>query len=298
MNYTDPVNYYLDKIGLEASNQLDKRSFISFTNNVYESDNGWILENIKIAKFVSLSGNHVGYNFVGTSGKIGAFTIDSPQLRDVVKRKYLKLQDLIASIGGLVNFLSIALYALTFHYFKYEYYLFLFSLIEEIKLKSINSNSFSKVSRKNSIFKLNISKMINSNALHSNVEENNLNHKNVMERDFNDTVRIRELINFENNKVDSFKAYNNQHSNTKLIIKPNDINFSSDHEKNLVNQINEKEHSSNESNFKNSCYLDYLLFLLCCKKYFKNNTNFHTNNKINEVKEMLSIKQFAKVLIL
>ncbi len=98
--------------------------YLSLTNNIYKSDNGWILEDYKIYEYVTLSERSLDINpndGIATKGQMFNISIDSPNLRQITIRNYMKIQELIAKVGGLVKGISIAIQLITFHFLRIQY---------------------------------------------------------------------------------------------------------------------------------------------------------------------------------
>ncbi len=66
--------------------------------------------------------------------------VDSPNIVDNISRSYMKLQDLLAKIGGMINALFIVTKILSFHYLRFLYILKLISISKEEDNKHFNSN--------------------------------------------------------------------------------------------------------------------------------------------------------------
>lgn len=275
-SYNNPIKYFLDKVGLEASNKMQKRNFISITNNVYESDNGWILEDLMSLPFVELADNYVGYNVLSTSSSIiGSFTIDSPQLRNVIKRNYMKVQDLFAKVGGLINALLILLKALTYHYFKYKYY---------ILLDSISKPQQDKITDQHSLFHMN--KSLKSNFMIKNPAEITVSPEmkkipfQAIEnnKDLGDSNLILQINDAEKNQIKNVNA--NNFSNIHLDYK------------NEESPVDEKSKI-----LENESFLSYFLTTnLCFGKCFKQGKISDTQLRISEIQSKLSLFSFSRLI--
>lgn len=123
-NYTHPIQYYEYTHSQQTSDAFLKRLYISFTNNVYVSDNGWILTDSINYNYITLSAKSLDINpndGYDTLNQMFNVSIDSPNIRRVTKRNYMKVQDLIAKVGGLVKGLFIFVQIFLFHYTRVEY---------------------------------------------------------------------------------------------------------------------------------------------------------------------------------
>ena len=83
--------------------------------------------------------------------------LESPRLRKITKRSYLKVQELFAKIGGLVNFMIIFINIITSHYFRFKYLFHIYEQISEgnknatIKDFNININQSSSNLKANEV---------------------------------------------------------------------------------------------------------------------------------------------------
>ena len=105
-NYTNPIQYYEYSYAQQTSDAFLKRMYMSLTNDVYKSDNGWILEDYKIFEYITLQEKSLDINpndGIETKGQMFNISIDSPNLRQITVRNYMKIQELIAKVGGLVK---------------------------------------------------------------------------------------------------------------------------------------------------------------------------------------------------
>ena len=59
---------------------------------------------------------------------ISNILFDSPNVIDRITRSYMKIQDLFAKIGGMINALVIVMKILTIHYIRFNYLINLFQL--------------------------------------------------------------------------------------------------------------------------------------------------------------------------
>lgn len=123
-NYTHPIQYYEYTHSQQTSDAFLKRLYISFTNNVYVSDNGWILTDSISYDYITLSAKSLDINpndGYDTLNQMFNVSIDSPNIRQMTKRNYMKVQDLIAKVGGLVKGLFICVQIFLFHFSRVEY---------------------------------------------------------------------------------------------------------------------------------------------------------------------------------
>lgn len=198
-NFTDPIQYYEYTYAQQLSDSFMKRLYLSFTYDVYDSDNGWLLTDVKEYGFVSLSQSHLDINPIdGIDYKNMMYVVsfDSPNIRRVIKRSYLKLQELIAKVGGLVKGLTIALQLMFSHYLRYNYIYFV--------VNSANSNASKKLnipftdietSTKKELFsiKQNIKNKLNESTIAQNYV---INMKDGVRAELSSFAKANETLNF------------------------------------------------------------------------------------------------------
>ena len=142
LNYTNPVQFYLNKINVPINNNIVQRQFVSFTKDYYISDNGWILEDFNEIEFYKYKETYTYYSIGGNRYSVSV-VFEAPRLRDKINRSYMKIQELFAKVGGLINALLITSKVLLFHYYKWMYYLTLSEPSIQDNSEKINNNNSS-----------------------------------------------------------------------------------------------------------------------------------------------------------
>lgn len=140
-NYESPVQFYGRSETQQINHKFLKRNYFRFSTNKYISDNGWILEDLKTEQYIKLSSSRFDMAPVeGTplEDHLYWITLESPRLRTIYKRQYMKIQELFAKIGGLVKGITLAIQILTYQYFRFDYIMYLFSLYGNIVEKNNN----------------------------------------------------------------------------------------------------------------------------------------------------------------
>jgi hypothetical protein len=227
-DHSNPVKYFVDVITQQVSRGFLKRNFIRFLKDQYISDNGWILENKVIQEFISFRDIKSEINNMSPSfpNDIYWITIESPQVSNYYVRNYMKVQDLFANIGGIMNAFVILSKILFSHYLRYKYTsevsnnlisnytdssnkyfdavanssIFNGSKLEEVNLK-----------KDNSLYKFEISKFknkISDNISHSRINVSNSN----VNRLFDNVELTSKIVNSNiigNDLVDQYKQVNN-----------------------------------------------------------------------------------------
>lgn len=133
LNYNNPVQYSEFRYVQPIIYGTLKINYISVTNDIFSSDNGWLLQSIVETNYLSLSSIRNDANMIPQDQPFKPFyvaTLDSPKLRIKTSRNYMKLQELFAKVGGIANAIFIAMSFLSSHYLRFKYLLFLGENIE------------------------------------------------------------------------------------------------------------------------------------------------------------------------
>lgn len=128
-NFTNPIQYKVTTHNVLLNKDLNKIVFYQFKNDLFVSDNGWILSDNMELEYISFQMGNVDYQL--TSGSNDAFRIilESPRLRRVTLRSFLKIQDLLSNVGGFVNIIFTLLYFAVHSHLRFTYLFFLKDLV-------------------------------------------------------------------------------------------------------------------------------------------------------------------------
>ena len=133
----EPIKYYMETTDQSLNKDYYVKNTMGFTVDSFQSDNGWIREDIKTYSFISQK----GFTLSELSGKVNEanifrLAIETTQLSKAYIRTYMKIQDLLANIGGIFNACFIIVYGKTYQYYNlhHRYQLYI-SLIEQEILK-------------------------------------------------------------------------------------------------------------------------------------------------------------------
>lgn len=134
-NSTKPIQSYWENINYKLSNTYLRRSYMKFLNNQFNSDNGWLFEKIETFDYIQLQTILPDSMLLSDSGieddLVYLLTLESPRFRAVIKRHYLKVQDIFAKIGGVMNVLLILSKILFSHYLRFLYLIFVRDLTKD-----------------------------------------------------------------------------------------------------------------------------------------------------------------------
>lgn len=212
LNFSNPVDIYLDEMTTQSSNYLTRRSYMRFSYNGFTSDNGIILTDVKNENFISLISvvpDDLVYNKEGFS-KDALFwlALESPRIKNLISRRYMKAQELLATLGGLANALTIMGYVFSYHYLRFLYLenireSILFVLNEKLE----KQNSFAKMVENSREDEAYINSLLSNKA---NIMKNNFN---LLENNDDKNYNIQNKVT---NKKDR-KEYNNRPKMTQNL---------------------------------------------------------------------------------
>ena len=123
LDHETPVKYFLDTINQQISIDVLKRIYVRIVNKLFISDEGWFLESIMRQEYLGLLNTNLEIN---SKTKIFPddlywITFECPQIRHYRYRNYMKIQDLLAKMGGMISGFMIIINVLFYHYFRFNY---------------------------------------------------------------------------------------------------------------------------------------------------------------------------------
>ena len=283
-NYSNPLKYDFIVHNYQLSYGINKRVIFDIIKNNYISDNGWILNNDYIYSYNSLD----TYNFDVSLNNVCLeddflfwFTFTSPLLIKKTKRNYLKVQDLIANVGGFYSIISISMSFMSLLHLRFEYLKFLRNIAGQndsynlknkaFKSPELNKNEFNSLKGKNNIFiekgLINIvdkykTDEINKNDV-SDVKPINLNALN--------DINIKKTS--DNKSSFSFSKHNLIKNNT-VLLKNNNYIESNEGNNNYIDT--NKDKNINITNIKP----DNFCFMKNSDSLYKDNTSNLNNLKL------------------
>lgn len=232
-----------------------KLIYLGITNDLFVSDDGWLLEDYRNINYYKRSSVFIDSNYDDNPLIFGAI-LTSPNIRLKYSRSYLKIQELFARVGGIANAFTIVTYIISYHYLRFKYIFFVRkNSIENIDLNSYNN--YEKVNlnfQKNAIEKgdkinLNPKSVINNEEMNNSISSNIHMQKNNLNSSKNEEGRVKNKINNyinHNNNNNNINLTNNINNNNNLLNKHDnsDVDCKSRRKENSVN----KEDSQNKLN--------------------------------------------------
>jgi hypothetical protein len=148
-NYTNPYSMYTYTFATQMVYGSTKSNFFRIKNIEIETDYGYVLEEIK--KTYSFQLDSIRNDMSINEDMIMMLTLESPKLSDRYYRRYVKVQDLVANVGGLIKSIFLIgsficeYYSNSFLYFYISNKLITINKnnyhYEKIELKSINTSA-------------------------------------------------------------------------------------------------------------------------------------------------------------
>lgn len=258
--YLTVVNNYLNSLSydnflvqkeytqmISLSNSILKEIEIEMSNNSFTTDNDWLFDSPEVYNYISID----KFKFQSSSIRIenqkkAYISLSSMTTVSNVKRDYLKLTDVIAKIGGIINVIYILCQFLFSGVFRFEYLKHVFLSLNEIQQMKIINKSF-KQERKNTsgFFKDGSNRIVNQYEFN----DLSLNRKNQR----NESSHFQLSIN-RNKENDEF--FNQVHNDNKELDCIDNI-------KNINKDVNILQNEE-----------------ICLNK------NFNTNNNLLYIKEI------------
>jgi hypothetical protein len=273
-NYTNPITYSSKGYTQQVNNIFTKRSFVNVEKGILKTHKGWLFENNVDEEYFSQKEITVDVN-PSVDNDFYRITFISGNLRTKDIRSYMKIQDLLAKLGGFYNGLLLICYVLIKDYVDFDYYNSIYdnlqkSYLIKSKIQSKNNTNSNVNLISNYLENNNITKEKNNFSRRldngDKLKENNVSNECLNNNFLKQVVRINDFKKSEEGK---------DQNDAKILpnIIPNQA-FNSKHKLNSHMLILNEDMTSNN-------YFIYLLNdLILCRstKYYK----------IKEVKEILS----------
>lgn len=287
--YDNPINYYMNTISQKLSEGLLQRYFIDIEKLNFISHNGWLLEDKQYTIVNKLKSMTIDVS-TAYYGNLYWITLSSPKIRTKIERTYMKVQDMLAKIGGFFNalYISILIISKNFINFSFIKYIYNHFCVEDYKIdNTFKNSSMNSLEKQNTINKL-VIKMAYNNIYPTSEDNNNKNKSSFMRFHSSNAMKDHKEIKTKNNLIgNNINIMNNNNSINKLnndFLNNNNaskLNISNNALNNIRN--NEASDSSNEVGRKGS---------FVNKKI--NNYVFESNNNGNDVKKETSKKESNK----
>jgi hypothetical protein len=205
-NYEEPNKYFINSYTQMLSNSIYKKNFITVKNTTIRTDIGFLMSDYKTIDFPQLS-QYRNDMATGEQNLIFELNLETSIFTDFYDRKYIKVQDIMASTGGLFKFLSLIGLVLNYYFSKKIFY---FSLARLFGIESNQNEICVKNESFNSIVTENTKSPINN--VKRNMENNFIMGNNLNEIKTTST-RVKEItkrpVQLQKEKKTKNKIYQN-----------------------------------------------------------------------------------------
>ena len=289
-NYKNPLDFYFHKISNRLSTTSYTKNVLNFHSGEIKTRTGIIFEQISYIKTYIYDANEKVVsekNEKNNNEEIyGAFYFSMQNMLNVYDRKYKRLQEVSANIGGIVKLIMILSKMINYFFYKY---CIIKDLDDDMQLKYkkageiFEGNKFIKYLRMNTQLKLTNITNINNKTIKNNNYIDNKNDKKKIKKNNNSSLNI---MNFEN-KFDILKKKkkkvlimdNDSHSNSYNTINLKSKSFNNQQ----INKFLNKKLTITTNSNENSLFFYTFKSFLCCF-----NKNDHIHYLINFKKKILS----------
>lgn len=285
-NYLNPISKYLEHLTTQLDLTLFRRSYMRFIYNLLSTDYGWFIDSLsneEIPYLESLVPDDLALINEGQyKDLLFLLSVESPKSRMKFSRSYLKIQELLANLGGLTNFIILSVRILSDSHLSFVMCFFIkdvaLATFEKQDLENSLSNNYDinkaiKINKINNNLNNNIgslhlkpTKLSNLNNL-SNTKT--LNKKNIDKKNESSLIELKnvdniqtiiKIDNIKNKAVNNEYVYNNINNYTKLQEKTskrqqdiNSENASNNKESKSIKNLNDNQliHNKDMLNFMN-----------------------------------------------
>lgn len=124
-NFAQPISLAIEEATTLISQYLLRRVYMRFTYNKFLNDVGILFEVRQIINFINLFSvvpDDLLLNREGLDKETMIWlALESPKISTVITRQYMKIQDLLAKVGGVINAIVIINRIIFLHYLRFLY---------------------------------------------------------------------------------------------------------------------------------------------------------------------------------
>lgn len=259
-SYNNPIFNVTEHYSVPLSSVLKKNMKVDFSKNTLTSDNGWIIEDKYTYNLVQLDNIDTQYSqftqitdnttYSKNEEELLIIQISSTNLITKFTRRYLKIQDLFAQIGGIAT-VAIALFQFLFyHYLRFGYIRSMYFILNEdnndFSFHKDNNNRNYRDSSKNNHNNSNVNGNFNKNIIANNENLhisdnikfiNNRNVVNIGSCDENSCNNKEDRDNKNLTNISLYNANKNISNGIKIISDGNNSNNSNKSNKSISNTL-------------------------------------------------------------
>ena len=159
-NFDNPIEYSFNSLFYNINLLTSLANHFLISKDKLISDEGFIFEDSTEINFYNIP--KIESHLIMNSDSFVELEFIATDLITTTNRSFMKIQELLANIGGFTNFIFLSLNLLLTNYFKFKYNAF------------IHSNCFIKIIHNNSALK----KQLKSSSVIINNNNNNINNNN------------------------------------------------------------------------------------------------------------------------
>lgn len=147
-DYNNPIKPYFEKYPIKINNNVLRDVTMSFNKNTLTTNRGWIFTDKITESYISLNSAVRDISF--SNSTLANIVIESENQVLNSSREYIKIQEILANIGGFFNAVFILFSIIFNNYIKFEYYVYIYNKCREFENeKKIESSILANLTNKN-----------------------------------------------------------------------------------------------------------------------------------------------------
>lgn len=207
-DYYDPFKLSFDSMYQTMEFNIQKKIYFYFKKGVLNDNKGWILDDRNEKEFIGLDRQRLDVRDGSSDYNTNVFyeiNLYFDRIIENFNRKYQKVQDVLAAVGGLMKIISFIFGNFVIYYNQHHFYI---KILNDVLLKNINQKE--DISSRHNKFDLGINKLKlkNNNKINNNNPGNNYNSNSLI-----DLNRASNLPNINSNSI----VINQNESNIQAI---------------------------------------------------------------------------------
>lgn len=141
-DYESPINYNIATLLNKFIYGSTKEIIFDVSKTYFQTDDGWLLESLSLQESSKISKilTETTPPSKDYPNSLMWIILASPRLGTTYQRRYMKIQDLLAKIGGLINAMIIISKLFFYHYLRYLYNLYKNKIVYRIICERNNVN--------------------------------------------------------------------------------------------------------------------------------------------------------------
>ena len=165
-SYSNPLSYLYEVKNIAVSAELYIRQYFTFSINQLVSDDGWFLNEIEETKLIQIfEKNQEVQIYSPVTRRLLALYYDTTLTKQIIARKYIKVQEVLANLGGFLKVVISAMKFLASFFSEFEYYEEMRDTIDK-KIKNPNfTNNFIKQGESNAELKIEANKLTKTTVI-------------------------------------------------------------------------------------------------------------------------------------